>query len=192
MDTMNTMDTMMDERAQMRTAAATTATIERILSQISQAARAEAIFGQPVERGDYTVIPCAKVSVGLGLGSGSGSSPMTKGEQGKAQGQGQGEGAGGGGGANGRPMAVIVVSRTGVRVQPIVDVTRVIVASLVTAGLMALTIAQVGASQRHAAALSAFAFGRMRPFGRGGAAIRFPFPMIKLPSATQRRRALKR
>jgi len=180
------MDTMMDERTQTRTP--TASTLEHTLSQFSQVARAEAVFGQPIERGDYTVIPCAKVSVGLGLGGGS--RPMVKGEQRKEQGQ--GEGVGGGGNAKGRPMAVIIVSQGGVRVQPIVDVTRIAVASMIMGTLMALRFAQLRASRRRAQALRAFAFGRMRPFGRGGAALLFPFPMIKLPSTAQVRRALKR
>jgi uncharacterized spore protein YtfJ len=188
------MDTMMDERAQARTVATTTGTLERTLNQIIQAARAQAVFGEPVQRGDYTVIPCARVSVGLGLGGGSGAAPRAKGEQGQIQGQaqGQGEGAGGGGGANSRPMAVIVISQHGVRVQPIVDVTRVVVTSLVAAGMMAAAFTSLGARRRRAAALRAFAFGRMRPFGRGGAAVVLPFPAIKLPTTTQMRRALTR
>ena len=193
------MDTMMDERAQARTVATTTTgALERALNQITQAARAQAVFGEPVQRGDYTVIPCARVSVGLGLGGGSGAGPRAKGEQGQAQGQaqGQGEGAGGGGGATSRPMAAIVISPRGVRVQPIVDATRVVVTSLVTAGMMAAAIMSLGASRRQAAALRAFAFGRMvgrmRPFGRGGATTLLPFPALKLRTSARMRRALAR
>jgi uncharacterized spore protein YtfJ len=193
------MDTMTDDRTQTRPLAANTATVERTLGRITQVATAGAVFGQPTERGEYTVIPCAKVSLGLGLGSGSGSAPAAtaeQGQEGKAQSQGQGEGAGGGGGASGRPIAVIVVSREGVRVRPIVDVTRVVVTSMATASVLALAIAQLGIARRRSQAIRAFALGRllgrMMPAGRGGGLMALPYPRMKLPSAAQLRRSLKR
>src|SRR6516225_7639685 len=94
------------------------------LSRLVTTARADTIFGQPVERGDTTVIPCSEVFVGLGMGSGSG--PV--GEKGNQA----GGGSGGGGGARGRPVAAIVITNEGVRVEPIFDLTRIVLASLTT------------------------------------------------------------
>ena len=98
------------------------------LSQLVTTARADTVFGQPVERGDTTVIPCSEIAVGLGMGSGSG--PVD--ENGNAT----GGGSGGGGGARGRPVAAIIITKEGVRVEPIFDITRIVLASLTTGAFM--------------------------------------------------------
>ena len=77
--------------------------IEQILSRLVNTARVDAVFGQPVERGDTTVIPCSEVTIGLGMGSGGG--PVD------AQGYRTGGGSGAGGSATGRPIAVIVITK---------------------------------------------------------------------------------
>jgi uncharacterized spore protein YtfJ len=98
------------------------------LSRLVTVARADAIFGQAVVNGDTTVIPCSEVVVGMGMGSGSG--PVDeKGNQ-------TGGGSGGGGGARGRPVAAIVINQEGVRVEPIFDLTRIVLASLTTGAFM--------------------------------------------------------
>ena len=98
------------------------------LSQLATTARADTVFGHPVERGDTTVIPCSEIAVGLGMGSGSG--PVDeKGNQ-------TGGGSGGGGGARGRPVAAIIITKDGVRVEPIFDLTRIVLASLTTGAFM--------------------------------------------------------
>ena len=94
------------------------------LSSLVTTARADSVFGQPVERGDTTVIPCSEIFVGLGMGSGSG--PVD--EKGNAT----GSGSGGGGGSRGRPVAAIVITKDGVRVEPIFDLTKIVLASLTT------------------------------------------------------------
>lgn len=62
------------------------------------AARAETVFGAPIERGGVTVIPVARVR--WGAGGGGGSSP------GK-QGSGTDQGSGGGGGLSASPAGYI-------------------------------------------------------------------------------------
>jgi uncharacterized spore protein YtfJ len=105
------------------------------LSQLVTTARADAVFGQPVERGDATVIPCSEIAVGLGMGSGSG--PVDeKGNQ-------TGGGSGGGGGARGRPVAAIIITKEGVRVEPIFDLTRIVLASLTTGAFMLLWVGRL-------------------------------------------------
>jgi uncharacterized spore protein YtfJ len=94
------------------------------LSRLVTVARADAIFGQAVVNGDTTVIPCSEVFVGMGMGSGSG--PIDE------KGNPTGGGSGGGGGARGRPVAAIVITNEGVRVEPIFDLTRIVLASLTT------------------------------------------------------------
>lgn len=94
------------------------------LGQLVTTARADTIFGQPVERDNATVIPCSEIAVGVGMGSGRG--PVD------AQGNPTGNGSGGGGAARGRPVAAIVITKDGVRVEPIFDLTRIVLASLTT------------------------------------------------------------
>jgi uncharacterized spore protein YtfJ len=98
------------------------------LSQLATTARADTVFGHPVERGDTTVIPCSEIAVGMGMGSGSG--PVDE------KGNPTGGGSGGGGGARGRPVAAIIITKDGVRVEPIFDLTRIVLASLTTGAFM--------------------------------------------------------
>jgi uncharacterized spore protein YtfJ len=107
----------------------------QIFSSLVTTARADSVFGQPVERGDTTVIPCSEIFVGLGMGSGSG--PVD--ENGNAT----GSGSGGGGGARGRPVAAIVITKDGVRVEPIFDLTRIVLASLTTGAFMLFWIGRL-------------------------------------------------
>ena len=105
-----------------------TYTVEQVMSQMVNTARVHAVFGQPVERGDTIVIPCSEVTIGLGLGSGSG--PIDeKGNQ-------VGGGSGAGGGARGRPIAAIIVSTEGVRVEPIMDMTKIVLAAFTTGAFL--------------------------------------------------------
>lgn len=117
-------------------------TVEHVLGRLAETARADSVFGQPVERGDSIVIPCSEVSVGLGFGMGMGGG----GDQ--QQGQGSGGGAGAGGGSRGRPIAAIVISPEGVRVEPIMDLTRIALASLTTGAFMLLWLARLGRAAR--------------------------------------------
>lgn len=91
-----------------------------------------AIFSAPTTVGDNTVITAAEVNVGMGLGFGRGSG-------GDEASSGEGGGGGGGGGAAGRPVATIIVSPNGVRVEPIVDVTKIMLAFFTMFGAIFMT-----------------------------------------------------
>ena len=108
-------------------------TMQTTLDRFLSAANVEAVYGQPVSQNENTVIPTAEVLsiVGFGLGSGGGS-------QGAAEDVNAGSGGGGGGGGRvlARPVAAIVISPTGVRVEPIVDVTKIVLAVFTTLGFM--------------------------------------------------------
>jgi uncharacterized spore protein YtfJ len=118
-------------------------TANQTLDSVAKAARPEVVFGQPIERGDVTIIPCCEIALGMGMGGGAGSSPATE----KTEKAG-GEGIGAGGGARGRPVAAIVITRGNVRIEPIVDATKVALAALTTAGFMAFWVARlVGATR---------------------------------------------
>jgi uncharacterized spore protein YtfJ len=105
------------------------------LSRLVNTARADAIFGQAVVSGDTTVIPCSEVAIGMGMGSGSG--PVDE------QGNQTGGGSGGGGGARGRPVAAIVITKEGVRVEPIFDLTKIVLASLTTGAFILFWIGRL-------------------------------------------------
>ncbi len=100
---------------------------ERTMSRFLRAGSVEAVFGEPVQRGDVTIIPAAEIvgAMGFGLGSGTGQT-----------GQGNASGAGGGGGIQSRPVATIVITPDGVRVEPIVDMTKLWLAGLTTVGFV--------------------------------------------------------
>ena len=102
-----------------------------MVNKITAIARVDAVFGQPVQHGNTIIVPCAEVSMGGGMGMGGG--PGGKAEQGNLT---VGMGGGAGGGATGRPIAIIVMSPEGVRVQPVVDATKVALAFFTAASFM--------------------------------------------------------
>jgi uncharacterized spore protein YtfJ len=123
--------------------------MERTITRLTEVAGPTAVFGAPVERGETTVIPCCRVSVGLGFGGGGGAGSARTGDaQGETQADTQagqtptatGEGIGGGGGSQGRPVAAIILTPDRVQIRPIVDVTRVAFAGMGTAVALALLI----------------------------------------------------
>lgn len=113
---------------------------EQALSRLVLTASADAVFGEPVVNGDTTVIPCSEVAIGMGMGSGSG----PKDENGNTT----GGGSGGGGGARGRPVAAIVITKDGVRVEPIFDLTKIVLASLTTGAFILLWIGRLSLLRR--------------------------------------------
>lgn len=99
---------------------------QAVIGKAMAAAEPGAVFGAPVERGEYTVITCSEVGGGLGAGFGSGVDESGAG----------GGGGGGGGGSFGRPVALISIGPDGVEVQPIVDVTKVGIAAIAAVGAL--------------------------------------------------------
>ena len=151
----------------------TTATsVEHVLTEGMATVRADSVFGRPVERGGTTVIPCAEIMMGIGLGGGSGSGPAQQGKKtdqaasAQEPGTATGEGYGGGGGGRGRPVAIIVVTADGVRVQPVLDVTRLALAGMTTGAFMAFWLARLASGTRGGRA-KAPSFGRLSRTLRG-------------------------
>ena len=111
--------------------------IENTLDDFISVADVDMVYGPPIKEGDTLIIPTAEVLavMGFGVGSGSESAPN---EEGKGhQGYGEGSGGGGGGSVLSRPVAVIIASPEGVRVEPVVDATKIALAALTAAGFMA-------------------------------------------------------
>jgi uncharacterized spore protein YtfJ len=120
--------------------------VRKTLDKLFAAAQPGAVFGQPVESGSYTLITASEVTSGGGFGVGMGRGPAPK--QGARQSppaaatppagrQSVGaSGFGGGGGSMGRPVAIIAIGPGGVRVRPVVDVTKVVLAALTASAAM--------------------------------------------------------
>jgi len=133
-----------------------TGSVKQVLSQLVSSANVDAVFGRPIERDGATVIPCSEIAVGFAMGSGTG--PVDE------RGNPTGAGSGGGGGSQGRPIAVIVMTKEGVRIEPVLDLTKVVLAAFTTGAFML------------------FWFGRLTGLGRKD----------KSPSFSQLTKAVKR
>jgi uncharacterized spore protein YtfJ len=85
-----------------------------------------------------------------GLGCGVGSGIGTSGDENTDKpSQGKGSGGGGGGRILSRPVAVVVASAEGVRVEPVLDVTKIALAALTAMGFMVGMMFRMS-SRRHA------------------------------------------
>lgn len=81
--------------------------VKTTLSQIEKVLSSKTVVGEPITLGDTTLIPLLSVGFGFGAG-GTGKSESVK------------QPGGGTGGAGGmRPIAIIVVDKDGVRIEPI-------------------------------------------------------------------------
>ncbi len=107
-----------------------------VAQKIFSAAQPGAVFGEPVVQGAYTVITASEVKAGGGFGFGRGfgpaTAPVAPGETGQPPAPETlgGGGGGGGGWSAGRPVAIVVISPEGVRVRPVVDVTKLLIAAV--------------------------------------------------------------
>ncbi|MEZ5399534.1 MAG: spore germination protein GerW family protein [Bryobacteraceae bacterium] len=79
------------------------------IGEIERMINAKTVVGDPIQVEGATLIPL--VSFGFGFGAGGG--------QGRNEKTGEGDGGGTGGGGGVKPVAVIIASKDGVRVQPI-------------------------------------------------------------------------
>jgi len=118
----------------------------KLLERLISVASPSSVFSDPVEAGEYKVITAseARVGLGFGFGGGGGSEPPSE-DQERSQTMGVGGGGGGGGTALGRPVAAIEIGPQGVRVEPIVDPTKIAIAFFTT---MVSMIAMFGRMRR--------------------------------------------
>lgn len=134
-----------------KSTAAAVEPVERTMERYLEVASVKSVYDSPVKHGETMIIPAAEVlgalGFGLGAGMGVGEFPDKKDEEeGKAaEDQGKpaessGSGGGGGGGGGGyvmaRPVAVIVSGPDGVRVEPVVDSTKIALAFFTALGFM--------------------------------------------------------
>ena len=113
-------------------------TMQLNMDKFLSAAHVDAVYGAPIVHEETLIIPAAEVLsfTGFGIGGGSGSGPSSADNPEAANGEGEGVGGGGGGRVLSRPVAVIIAAPEGVRVDPVVDVTKIGLAALTAAGFM--------------------------------------------------------
>ena len=109
---------------------------EHTLDRFLDVAGVDKVFGEPIRQGETTVIPAAEVlaAMGFGFGFGRGSDSSDR-----PQHEGGGGGGGGGGSITARPVAMVVASPEGVRVEPVIDFTKVALAAITAGGFMLAT-----------------------------------------------------
>lgn len=81
----------------------------KAISEIERMLNTKTVVGEPITVEGNTLIPLVSVGFGFGVGAGEGTDPN--------KGSGAGGGTGGGGGV--KPVAMIVVNKDGVRIEPI-------------------------------------------------------------------------
>ncbi len=82
---------------------------EKAVGEIERMLSTKTVVGEPITVDGATLIPLVSVGFGFGVGAGEGNDPK--------KGPGSGGGTGGGGGV--KPVALVVVDKSGVRVEPI-------------------------------------------------------------------------
>jgi uncharacterized spore protein YtfJ len=85
--------------------------LQTSLEELEKTLSSRTVVGDPIEVDGNTLIPLSAVGFGFAAGGGSGTSPKAE------AGEGSGAGTGGGGGV--RPVAVLVINKDGVRLEPV-------------------------------------------------------------------------
>ena len=82
---------------------------DKAVTEIERMLNTKTVVGEPITAGGATLIPLVNVGFGFGVGAGKGTDPD--------KGAGEGGGTGGGGGV--KPVAVVIITADGVRVEQI-------------------------------------------------------------------------
>ncbi len=81
----------------------------KAIGEVERILNTKTVVGDPITIDGNTIIPLVSVGFAFGVGAGEGSDPK--------KGAGSGGGTGGGGGV--KPIALVVVGKDGVRVEPV-------------------------------------------------------------------------
>jgi len=122
---------------------ATLESIENRLDRMISVADVGAVYGEPIRKGNTTIIPTAEVGSMMGFGLGAGTGPAADPNSPAGAVQAGGSGGGGGGWNFARPVAVIIATPDEIRIQPIIDVTKVALAALTTFGFMIAMVSRM-------------------------------------------------
>lgn len=85
--------------------------VKTTLGEIEKVLSTRTVVGEPITVEGATLIPLISVGFGFGAGGASG--------KGEAKQKGEGSGGGTGGGAWVKPIAIIIIDKEGVRIEPI-------------------------------------------------------------------------
>jgi uncharacterized spore protein YtfJ len=85
--------------------------VKTTLEEIEKVLNTKTVVGEPLVIEDVTLVPLIKAGFGFGAGAGTG--------KGESSQKGEGTGGGTGGGAYVRPVAVVIISKEGVKIEPI-------------------------------------------------------------------------
>jgi uncharacterized spore protein YtfJ len=85
--------------------------VKTTLQEIEKVLSTRTVVGEPIAVEGATLIPLICIGFGFGAGGGSG--------RGEAKQKGEGSGGGTGGGAWVKPIAVVIIDKQGVRIEPI-------------------------------------------------------------------------
>lgn len=104
-----------------------------ILDQVLGKANARMVYGDPVQHGNRTVVPVARISTRFGFGGGSGRANRGDGPE-------TGMGGGGGGSVDAKPIGYIEISDSGTEFRPIEDETQIAMAAMRIATIIVLAL----------------------------------------------------
>ena len=112
-----------------------------LIGKLFDVTRPDAVYGQPITVGEHTIITASEYMAGMGVGygSGGGNAPGEN-EDGDGDATGFGGGGGGGGTSMARPVATIIIGPSGVRVEPVVDATKIAITLFTALGAMAMAL----------------------------------------------------
>ena len=85
--------------------------ISTTLGEINEMISTKTVIGEPIAVGEVTIVPLISASFGFGVGGSSGASRLRQ--------SAEREGAGSTGGAMVRPVAVVIMDKEGIRVEPV-------------------------------------------------------------------------
>lgn len=126
---------MTEESSNMSGAEQAVETVEKTMERFFAVADVRNVYGRPVQQGDTTIIPAAEVFTATGFGVGYGGG-QRMGVNESLDGSSSGGAGGGGGTSQARPVAIIVASPEGVRVEPVFDFTKIGLAMITAWGFM--------------------------------------------------------
>jgi len=102
--------------------ASTPAPFEPIAAIIERSLNIKHVYGEPIQRGDTTVIPVAQVMYGFGAGGGEGRRRRRNETSSDDPGGPEGQGSGGGGGLRMTPAGALEVGPGGTRFVPFLQI----------------------------------------------------------------------
>jgi uncharacterized spore protein YtfJ len=110
--------------------------IQETMDTLLDTADVSKVYGVPIAHEETLIIPAAEVVAIAGFGAGYGSG-------GPEESSGEGGGGGGGGKTFSRPVAIVIADKEGVRVEPVVDPTKIAMTFFTALGFMVATIARM-------------------------------------------------